>query len=102
METKCIASGKTIFKTQEEAENRILSLKYKFHCLKKINHYKHRFQKPKQKRVYKCPDCRGYHLTSKDRSMVKSRIWNNQNSFSIIRIDPAAIATSLFTSIGKA
>jgi hypothetical protein len=64
MRRKCIATCKTIFLTKKEGENCILSLKYRFHFLKKIFHYKHQFRKPKQNRAYEYLYCKGFHLTS--------------------------------------
>lgn len=65
---KCEATGKTIYSTESEAREAMISLRLKwktmFYLGKRV---KRRQGKPALKRVYHCSYCDSYHLTKADR-----------------------------------
>lgn len=54
---KCKITNKLKFNTEQQASNAILNAKIK----RAFNEYTNR----KEVRYYKCPNCKAYHLTSK-------------------------------------
>lgn len=74
MEPKCEATGKSIYTTEGEAKRVMNDLKHGFHIWLGHTRKKRRHRKPKQKRVYFCSHCQGYHLTSWEIKPHKTRI----------------------------
>lgn len=64
MEPKCDATGKSIYTTEGEAKRVMNELKRGFHKWLGHTRKKRRHKKPRQKRVYFCSHCQGFHLTS--------------------------------------
>lgn len=93
MGMKCNATGKVIFLTKEEAKNRMLLLKIRFHYLKHKVHIKHRLGNPHQKRVYYCPHCLGFHLTSWTFNYLKFSRQKNKTFIQVgaLRANPLTI-----------
>ena len=74
--SKCRATGKTRYPTGGEAKIALQKLKakvtaYDHVTLKRI---KRRSGKPAQCRFYRCPLCKGYHLTSSDTALNNKSI----------------------------
>ena len=65
MKILCPDSGKIFFKSRQEAGSALATIK---HSVKYRGidgrRIKHRSHKVRQKRIYYCSFCRGYHLTS--------------------------------------
>jgi hypothetical protein len=69
--SKCSATGKTRFSTGGEAKIALQKLKAKLSAYNNITQkrIKRRSGKPAQCRFYRCPLCKGYHLTSSDAAL---------------------------------
>lgn len=77
--TKCSASNKTRYEDKGEAKDALVRLKatgrrYDFITGKRVNRRK---GKVAQSRVYWCPLCRGYHLTSNNAPLGQHRLATN-------------------------
>jgi len=65
MKTLCPDSGKTFFKSMEDARSVLVMIKQSVkHRGIDGRRIKHRSHKVRQKRIYYCSFCKGYHLTS--------------------------------------
>lgn len=86
--SKCIATGKTRYPTSGDAKNAMQKIKakktaYNSVTLKRI---KRRNGKASQCRFYRCPLCKGYHLTSSDKALntksIEKRFYDKIKSHS--------------------
>ncbi|MFB2118722.1 hypothetical protein [Parapedobacter sp. 2B3] len=70
---RCSATGKSIFRSLSDAMERVMDFRKNIQQLRNGRRRKHRQGKPKQKRVYLCEHCNGYHLTSWERYIRKRK-----------------------------
>lgn len=69
--SKCSATGKTRYHSPGEAKKALYKLKAKLTAYDNVTQkrIKRRSGKPAQCRFYRCPLCKGYHLTSSDAAL---------------------------------
>jgi len=69
--SKCSATGKTRYPTGGEAKTALQKLKAKLTAYDHVTQkrIKRRSGKPAQCRFYRCPFCKGYHLTSSEAAL---------------------------------
>lgn len=91
--SKCAATGKTRYPTSGDAKKAMQKLKakktaYNSVTLKRI---KRRNGKPAQCRFYRCPLCKGYHLTSSEAALTTKGI--EKRFYDRIKSHPVLILT---------
>lgn len=74
--SKCTATGKTRYPTPGDAKTAMQKLKAKKTTYNSITkkRMKRRAGKPDQCRYYRCPHCKGFHLTSSEAALTNKSI----------------------------
>jgi hypothetical protein len=92
--SKCSATGKTRYATPGDAKKALYKLKSKISSYDNVTQkrIKRRSGKPAQCRFYRCPLCKGYHLTSSNAALNNKSI--QKRFFDKIKPQEGLILTS--------
>jgi iron only hydrogenase large subunit-like protein len=92
--SKCNATGKTRYATPGDAKKALHKLKAKVQAYDNVTQkrVKRRSGKPAQCRFYRCPLCKGFHLTSSEAALNSKSI--QKKFFDKIKSNTSLILTS--------